>query len=505
MDQVKGRSLALPTSSGVAALASSEDEAIEPDQVSEEQISNDYEDLNDNPKSENHPSFQQNHKRILANIAQRKKLATPAPSNRDENRTASRTSLDESLYSSVANEVYTKIGSSPGSNHGGGQKLLSGNNGTASVIEVIEPTASEEAEFKQALKEMNWSGIEPQTPQMRPETSPITIFPRDELRASLMTTTSSASPVEFRHHARPAQVRSPTSSKASRDSIRSRYSAGDLSPTKRLMEMGISVTDETRPSPNAEQVEVNDQDSNHRSTDHKSMTVTPSSVRKSSTTSNFFQKIASKTKLMKRSPIQMYANIDIDNAIGPKSSNSLSLHQEIYRNPEMLGHSGPNSNETAEEHILPDSFDEILEDKNTNDNGTGNGPSSVSPLGMATHSNVSPSSRKSASSHASRGSQDSGIGIPVNKTPNAGNSTIIVANNHDSVRPSQGNSNTVVMQVGVATHSSVGGHAHHHHTKRTVDFNKAWYDVPSDDETEAPEADSLASIISHRGSSDDEN
>jgi len=109
-----------------------------------------------------------------------------------------------------------------------------------------------------------------------------------------------------------------------------------------------------------------------------------------------------------------------------------------------------------------------------------------------------------ASSHASRGSQDSGIGIPVNKTPNAGNSTIIVANNHDSVRPSQGNSNTVVMQVGVATHSSVGGHAHHH-TKRTVDFNKAWYDVPSDDETEAPEADSLASIISHRGSSDDEN
>merc|ERR1711997_402884 len=78
------------------------------------------------------------------------------------------------------------------------------------------------------------------------------IFPRDELRASLMTTTtSSASPVDFRHHARPAQVRSPTSSKASRESIRSRYSASDLSPTKRLMEMGISITDQTGTTPNA--------------------------------------------------------------------------------------------------------------------------------------------------------------------------------------------------------------------------------------------------------------
>ena len=158
----------------------------------------------------------------------------------------------------------------------------------------------------------------------------------------------------------------------------------------------------------------------------------------------------------------------------------------------MLDQSGSNGDEPAEEHILPDSFDEvhIHEDKNPNETGNGNG-----------HSSVSPSSRKSASSHASRGSQDSGIGIPVNKT---GNSTII-ATNHDNVR-SQGNSNTVVMQVGVATHSNVGGHAHHHtSSKRTVDFNKAWYDVPSDDETEAPEADSLASIISHRGSSDDEN
>ena len=218
---------------------------------------------------------------------------------------------------------------------------------------------------------------------------------------------------------------------------------------------------------------------------------------------------------MKRSPIQMYANIDIDNAIGAMPSNHQSTnskfttnspkfspnspihhqHQEIYRNPDhmLLDHqnqSASNNNnnsstegEQAEEHILPDSFDEVSQIHHIEKNG-GNGNEK---------SSVSPSSRKSASSHASRGSQDSGIGIPINKT-GTGN---VIATNHDNVRSPTGN--TVVMQVGVASTS------HAHSNKRTADFSKAWYDVPSDDETEAPEADSLASIISHRGSSDDEN
>ena len=34
--------------------------------------------------------------------------------------------------------------------------------------------------------------------------------------------------------------------------------------------------------------------------------------------------------------------------------------------------------------------------------------------------------------------------------------------------------------------------------------NRAWYDVPSEDENALPEADSLASIISHHGASSDE-
>ena len=283
------------------------------------------------------------------------------------------------------------------------------------------------------------------------------------------------------------------------------------------MEMGISVTEETRPTPNAEQhVQVEYVQANH--------VQTPNSVRKSSSSSssttaasNFFQKIASKTKLMKRSPIQMYANIDIDNAIGAMPSNHQSTnskfttnspkfspnspihhqHQEIYRNPDhmLLDHqnqSASNNNnnsstegEQAEEHILPDSFDEVSQIHYTEKNGgDGNEKSSVSP-----------SSRKSASSHASRGSQDSGIGIPINKTGTGTEN--VIATNHGNVRSPRGNA--VVMQVGVASTS------HAHSNKRTADFSKAWYDVPSDDETEAPEADSLASIISHRGSSDDEN
>merc|ERR1711935_757108 len=200
---------------------------------------------------------------------------------------------------------------------------------------------------------------------------------------------------------------------------------------KRLMEMGISVTEETRPAPNAEQhVQAEHVQTNH--------VQTPNSVRKSSSSSssttaasNFFQKIASKTKLMKRSPIQMYANIDIDNAIGAMPSNHQSTnsklfstnspihhqnHQEIYRNPDHMldhnqsasnNHNSSNEGEQAEEHILPDSFDEVSQIHPTSGLETGNGNEK---------SSVSPSSRKSASSHASRGSQDSGIGIPIKQT-----------------------------------------------------------------------------------------
>merc|ERR1712223_19647 len=77
-------------------------------------------------------------------------------------------------------------------------------------------------------------------------------IPRDHANnnnnTSLRITTVSAGPSPMmgtsRHHARPVQVRSPTLSKTSRDSYGSgRYSSnGELSPTKRLLEMGIHTS-----------------------------------------------------------------------------------------------------------------------------------------------------------------------------------------------------------------------------------------------------------------------
>ena len=379
LEVVKGRSLALPSASGVAALASSDEE-----EITSEEISNDYEDVD---------SSIQRSSRVSMNIAQRKKLATPSPSHKNE----SKNSLNESIYSLVSNEVYSKISPSSSQSKSG---LVSAN-GTASVIEVIEPTAAEEEEFKAALKEMNWASAQGQN-------SPITIFPRDELRSSIMTT-ASASP---NFHARPAHIRSSTSSKTSRESTRSaKYSSsGEISPTKRLLEMGI----------NAENMENNE----NKTENGEVIMVKPR---------NFFQKIAHKTnKLAKRSPLQMYANISAD------------LDTELEQEEEL------------EEHILPENFDE--EDIETK-----------------TKSSVSPSSRKSASSHISKNSEDSGIGIAKAKL-------LASATTHVTAVPV----NTVV----------------HKRTRKSE--SKAWYDVPSDDDTEAPEADSLASIISHRGSSDEE-
>lgn len=141
--------------------------------------------------------------------------------------------------------------------------------------------------------------------------------------------------------------------------------------------------------------------------------------------------------------IQMYAN----------------LQQQQEDDKPILGvfHSDieNNAHEVVEEHVLPDNFDD---EPNTE------------PM----KSSVSPSSRKSASSHTSKGSEDSGIGIPVNKT----NTNNVEEHNVPKKVPKK--------------------------RETSNNMSKAWYDVPSDDDTEAPEADSLASIISHRGSSDEE-
>ena len=146
------------------------------------------------------------------NIAQRKKLATPSP-------IKTREAHNESLYSSLSSPMYSTIGSqelrvesgldyhsakvaaselartgmgqSPVRLTGGKedrrrsrsdlkkrlkQLALTSETGSASVIEVIEPNSSEEEEFKKSLQEMNISWgkslsvhqAEPQTPVVTP-------------------------------------------------------------------------------------------------------------------------------------------------------------------------------------------------------------------------------------------------------------------------------------------------------------------------------------------------
>lgn len=113
-------------------------------------------------------------KRLRRNIAQRKKLATPSHA-------TSNGSLEESVYSSLSNDMYSKIGSPEGSTVGRIKRTppnmkseavspnierverrrsreqlrkklqecaLTSESGTASVLEVIEPTSSEEEEFR---------------------------------------------------------------------------------------------------------------------------------------------------------------------------------------------------------------------------------------------------------------------------------------------------------------------------------------------------------------------
>ncbi len=145
--------------------------------------------------------------RLRRNIARRKKLATPSPPDKSGQAQNGAEGGAESIYSSLSNEMYSKIGSPSGSvslkrqprmlsstgslslSLGGGgsgrrtspsltaalsagakrrvvrsreelrQKLrefsLTSESGTASVLEVIEPTSSEEEEFKRSMREMN--------------------------------------------------------------------------------------------------------------------------------------------------------------------------------------------------------------------------------------------------------------------------------------------------------------------------------------------------------------
>lgn len=301
---------------------------------------------------DNGPSI--NEHSVRSHIAQRKKLPTPSPTaqvlglSSHKHRSDSKSSLDDSVYSSLSNEVYSRITVShdhqsphksyvsdnskpsysdqvnttvpfsPQVKHNKNDNknpqtlkdklrecALVSESGTASVIEVIEPTLSEEEEFQNSIREMSWNisingsrtdrnstHISSYLPSPRSPVhqgrsrnnsffatdgkshSPISIFPpKHDERSSIITITSSNSNTarssasssssysiknatkKFGKGNRRPQLEDGTDGTAARsnvtqsssadyneDSSSNRYSTySDISPTKRLLEMGITT------------------------------------------------------------------------------------------------------------------------------------------------------------------------------------------------------------------------------------------------------------------------
>ena len=367
------------------------------------------------------------------NIAQRKKLPTPSPSRTGDGAPCgSKSSLDDSLYSSLSNEVYSQVISTPikmaasplKSNRSPSkleksrqrqilrQKLkecaLTSESGTASVLEVIEPTSSEDEG-------------EDDTPSRWPRT----IFPsRNEDPSSMIAITSASS------------------------SFRASDSSQVMFFQRKKKIPSTFQPQEFIPDPNCE-------------------------LQKEKKP-NFLQKIASKTKFLKKSP--------------------RSSQEEVH-------------SDEVEEHILPDSFDDDLnefqEERGNNSRSEPSLPTSSGKVDpdhdqprsldsnrnkiekmMRSHKSLSPGSRrtiisKSGSvSAASVATSDSGIGIFPTSIP-----TVVLSKIDEASIPA-----SAVSSAKLRRNMSI----------------RAWYDVPYEEDIEAPEADSLASIISNRSSSNEE-
>jgi hypothetical protein len=319
------------------------------------------------------------------------------------------------------------------------EHALTSASGTASVLEVIEPTSSEEEEFRQSMREMNLSWAKASTSY------------KDK---------SSSSPQQ------------------------------QQSPTKRLLEMGIPaaalISERTVNNNNKELVEKR----------------------------SFFHKIAKWKKKGKKEDEE---------------------------------------GEGAEEHVLPDNFEEEDDDEEERSHSLTILKESSSNKGFILHrdgsnednrKSLSPSSRKSL-----YGSKTT-LAVSVATSEDSG---IVVLNRAGSVNSSGGNHNASpigtlepgsklgkIEEVSVSSASRSSStvqevislpqenhrRSSNHHQQSLTPLSllrkksleaKAWYDVPSDDERDpagasAPvaaemdeeEADSLASIISIRGGSSDD-
>lgn len=424
--------------------------------------------------------------------------------------------------------------------------------GTASVIEVIEPTSSEEEEFRKSMQEMNLSWARGIANNSNSNNN------RSSVTAALTNS-------------------SPSRSKPPSPSRRA-YANGDVSPTKRLLEMGISPRT-LRDEGNDDLVEV---DQNGLRSGPSSlgnvMNRSPNlglipdseeeeegSSEKSGgkKTGGFFQKIAAKTKWKKRGIRKEPAGKEAD--------------EESNKSEELT---------KAEEHVLPDSFedDHILNSNtgdelegghtltisltdNNKDPGNNNhinnskildfrrlsadGGSMSMDSGSSSQNNrksLSPSSRKSlfgskttmlTEAVSVTTSEDSGIVLQrphssasrPDSRPNSASSRMPpAANDPEPSSPLQNGQDYFklgkIEEVSVSSTSRCSSAVQENMNSSSLMADrkslnnvvnplsllrkkslecKAWYDVPSDEDREIVDEEvSLASIISTRASSEEE-
>lgn len=540
IEEIRAESGQLPTTALPSNTDSEHDEETDQDEAAENNVE------------------AQEMRRLRQSIAQRKKLATPSPPNNVTNgapggrhrRTASSGSIEDGVYSTLSNEMYSKVASPGGSVHITApmaqqtaeaaltanrpdkrrsreelkQRLrelaLTSETGSASVIEVIEPTSSEEDEFRRSVwHEMNvkW--------------------------AAGGAAAAAAGPMALAEdHRGVATVPRRRKEAAAMSKRAVSVSAGgvELSPTKRLLEMGISPStlEDLRTA------EENDGGRQLPTPRARTMLHLPAATSADDAhdddkkSSGFFKKIANwnKKRGERKEPAGREGNDQVDGG-----------------DPDADGMG------TAEEHVLPDSFEDVA--ASPSEEGSKGTPKvdfilhsaatakpggTAGAIGSATegsrsssssgNKSLSPQSRKSLNgSKSTMVSEDSGIFVSKTLSDMQGTASLILPNGLGKIEESS-RSNRVTGLSNGGTEPGTGrvqravlrmnNNTHNHNNfdvnpvtllrKKSLE-SKAWYDVPSDEERAGggsggvgeqevdDEADeSLASIISTGRPSSDE-
>ena len=538
IEEIRAESGQLPTTALPSNTDSEHDEDTDQDEAAENNIE------------------AQEMRRLRQSIAQRKKLATPSPPNNVTNgapgrhkRTTSSGSIEDGVYSTLSNEMYSKVASPGGSVNitspmaQTSEAALTGNRppdkrrsreelkqrlrelaltsetGSASVIEVIEPTSSEEDEFRRSIwHEMNvkWA-------------------------AAAGGNGGAAAGAAEDHRGGGATVprrRKEAAAALSKGDASAVNAAGgvELSPTKRLLEMGISPStlDDLKTEENEEgrQLPMPKTRTMLHVPDASGVDEAQDVDKKSS---GFFKKIANwnKKRGERKEPAGREENERVNGS-----------------NP------GDDVLDTAEEHVLPDSFEDVaVSPPEEGSKGTPkvdfilHSGATAKPVGTAVavasategsrsssssgNKSLSPQSRKSLNgSKSTMMSEDSGIFVSKDMQ---GTASLVLPNGLDKIEESSRN-------IGVTGLPNEGTEAvpgrvqravmrmnNNNRSHKNFDVNpvtllrkkslesKAWYDVPSDEERAGggcggvgeqevdDEADeSLASIISTGRPSSDE-